>query len=239
MSRFARVVAVDQPHHVVHRGNQRQILFRSDPHRLRYLDLLRRECDRHRLEIWSYCLMPNHVHAIVVPREPTSLARAIGRAHCAFAQWINRTTARTGHLWENRYFSCPLDESHLWAAVRYVERNPLRAGLVDSSVDYPWSSARCHGLGRADSLLAPSRPFTPASAGWAEWLDCLLEEPAIEELRRRTRTGRPLGSESFVRDLEDRLNRTLDTARRGRKLREPRPGESTEHSCAPADVGLS
>lgn len=223
MPRFARVVAVDHPHHLVHRGNQRQPIFPTDAHRLVYLDLLKENCARFRVDIWAYCLMPNHVHAIAVPREPRSLATAIGRAHCSYAQWLNRTSKRTGHLWENRYFSCPLDELHLWSAVRYVERNPLRAGLVDSCADTPWSSARAHGHGIDDPLLSRSRPFAAGSAGWVDWLDAPLEEPEVEELRRRTRTGRPLGRAAFVRQLEGEFARPLEAGRRGPKSRATEP----------------
>lgn len=221
MPRFARAVAVDHPHHVVHRGNRRQAIFHSDTHRLRYLEMLRHNCARHRAEIWAWCLMPNHVHAIVVPRDPDSLARAIGRTHGSWALALNREARLSGHLWENRYYSCPLDETHLWAAVRYVERNPVRAGLVASCVDFLWSSARAHGLGTADRLLSPSGPFALGAAGWTAWLDAPIEEPEVEEIRRRTRTGRPAGRPAFVRQMEQELGRSLEAGRRG-----PRPREA-------------
>lgn len=221
MSRFARAVAVGHPHHVVHRGNRRQALFLTDAHRLRYLEMLRRNCVRHGAEVWAWCLMPNHVHAIVVPRDPETLALAIGRTHGAWAQALNREAGLTGHLWENRYFSCPLDEAHVWAAVRYVERNPLRAGLVASCIDFPWSSARAHGLGSADRLLAPSSPFALGAAGWTAWLDAPIEEPEVDEIRRRTRTGRPVGRPAFVRRVEEELGRKLEAGRRGPRPRDP------------------
>ncbi len=214
MSRFARVVVPDVPHHLVHRGNRRQTTFLSDDDRHRYLELLRGNSMRHGLDIWAYCLMPNHIHVVAVPRSPESLARALGHTQWQFAQWLNRRTRRTGHLWENRFYSCPLDQAHLWCAARYVERNPVRAGMVECCEDFRWSSARAHCFETPDSLLAPDRPFPGHRWEWRDWLRAELEDLELERLRAGTRAGRPVGDEDFVRLLEAKLGRSLAPLRR-------------------------
>ena len=169
------------------------------------------------MEVWAYCLMTNHVHLLVVGHRPDSLASAIGRTHMRFARWTNRRQGWSGHLWANRFFSTPLDEHHLWQAVRYVELNPVRAGIVERAEDYPWSSARAHCFGTDDALLADSRPFPGPIAHWSSWLAQGLDPEAIAELRQNTATGRPTGSPEFTSRLEQQLGRLLRPAKRGRK----------------------
>jgi putative transposase len=159
MTRLARAVAVGFPYHVTHRGNRRQDIFFSDDERRTYLDWLREYSRASGLEIWAWCLMSNHVHLLVVPAREDALARAIGLTHRRHALALNAAHRWTGHLWEHRFFSTALDESHLWAAVRYIEQNPVRAGLVGRAEKWCWSSARCHALGESDALLAAGRPF--------------------------------------------------------------------------------
>jgi putative transposase len=175
----------------------------------------------YRLEIWAYCLMPNHVHLIVLGRDRSSLARAIGNAHRRHAAELNRSMSWTGHLWENRFFSTPLDEHHLWAAVRYVENNPVRALLVDRAEEYPGSSAAAHVRGRRDPLLSPSRPFPGAVGDWSAWLASGVQDvrdlALVRAIRANSRTGRPSGDSSFVRSLEDKLGRRLQPGRPGRR----------------------
>jgi putative transposase len=131
-------------HHVTQRGNRRQSIFFEDADRHFYLQLLGRHCSKHGVAITGYCLMTNHVHVIASPTRETSLARAFGQAHTDYARWLNLRRGETGHFWQNRYFSCPLDAEHQWAALRYVELNPVRAGMVE----WAWSSAAAHLGGR-------------------------------------------------------------------------------------------
>lgn len=219
MTRFARVIYPDHPHHIVHRGNRRLAVFLEDDDRAVYSKLLKRYSERFGVRLWAYCLMPNHVHLIGVPAATQSLAKAIGAAHWRYAQWLNRRLKRTGHLWENRYFSSPLDPTHLWAAVRYVERNPLRAGLVRVAEEFDWSSARAHISGEPSELLDGQRPFVGASFDWSAWLNDTADGLEADKLRANTRTGRPTGADSFVRALEERLGRPLRPQRRGPKPR--------------------
>jgi len=209
MTRFARAVAVGFPYHVTHRGNRRGDIFFCDADREAYLRWLAAYSRANDLEVWAWCLMSNHVHLLVVPGREDSLARAVGLTHRRHAQAMNIAYRWTGHLWEHRFFSTALDDAHLWAAVRYIEQNPVRAGLAVRAEDWPWSSARTHALAEPDPLLAPGRPFpAPEIVGdWSAWLAEALPEETVERLRRQTRTGRPCGDPGFVARLEAVLGR--------------------------------
>jgi len=144
MPRIARAVVPECPHHITQRGNNRQgVFFVADDYRL-YLDILREQSRRYGLEVHAYCLMANHVHLVATPHGADSLAKAVGRTHWRHSQAINRLHGRSGHLWQGRFYSCALDRPHFWAAVQYVERNPVRARLVRRAWDYAWSSAAAH-----------------------------------------------------------------------------------------------
>ncbi len=221
MSRFARVVAPGFPHHLTHRGNRGSDVFFTEEDRERYLQWLREYCEAFGAEIWAYCLMSNHVHLIVVPRHADSLARAVGKTHMRYARSVNRQQGWSGHLWANRFYSAPLDTEHLWHAVRYVEQNPVQAGLCDRAEDYAWSSARAHALGHVDHLLSADSPFPdPMLVGdWSHWLAESLEQEAVRTIQRSTSTGRPCGSQSFVEGLERLLGRNLTRSKPGPKVR--------------------
>ncbi len=218
MARLARVVVPGIPHHVTQRGVRRMRVFFHDGDYRAYLDTLAGRARRHSLKVWAYCLMPNHVHLLAVPSSPVGLARPIGEAHRRYAVGINRRQGWTGHLWQERLASFPMDEAHLLAATRYVLMNPVRAGLVRQAIDWPHSSARAHLLGRPDPLV----DRVGLGVG-SEILEPLLQLDApdaeTESLRRHSSTGRPLGSESFVSELEGCLGRRLR-----RRLPGPRKG---------------
>jgi putative transposase len=218
MARLARVVAPGIPHHITQRGNRQMEVFLAEEDYRVYLGLLRKYARRDELAVYAYCLMTNHVHLVAVPSTEVSLARAFRDTHSAYASYVNRREGTWGHLWQGRFFSSVLDEPHLWAAVRYVERNPVRAGLVAKAVDYPWSSAAAHARGVADPLLSPGFPPTGAILDWESWLQT-EEESASERLRRQTHVGRPCGAESFLSRLEEMLQRPVRPLPRGRKPR--------------------
>ncbi|MBM3289107.1 MAG: transposase, partial [Candidatus Hydrogenedentes bacterium] len=170
MSRVARIVVPGYPHHVTQRGNRKEDIFLSDADRRAYLRYLHQYAGRHGLALWAYCLMDNHVHLVVVPQREESLARALHGAHTVYAMRLNTATHQSGHVWQGRFYSTPLDDAHLWAAVRYVERNPVRAGLAAHAADYPWSSAQAHCGMASDAVLSKEFPPRSVIVDWADWL---------------------------------------------------------------------
>jgi putative transposase len=220
MARFARVVATGLPQHVTQRGNARRSVFESDADRLVYLQLLDSHCEFHRVSIIGFCLMSNHVHLVLVPQQPDALALALRHAHGRYAAYLNARHGASGHVWQGRYYSCPLDTAHLWAALRYTECNPVRAGMVTAPDRYRWSSAALH-CGRADGQIQLHLDVELWRASWSTvtWREFLAREDAeadLEPLRASTHTGRPLGAPDFVRELEHKLHRTLAPRKGGR-----------------------
>ena len=209
MPRMARVVIPGIPHHITQRGNRREQVFFTDAHYQRYLALLCDYAERHGLSIQSYCLMSNHVHLIAVPRRQSSLSRTLKPVHLRYAQEANAYLGQSGYLWQGRFFSCPLDERHFWSAVRYVERNPVCAGLVKRAEDYPFSSAAGHCGLREDPLLSDNLEQSDHVGDWQAWLRDEDAPQTIEYLRQATRTGRPAGNEAFIKKLERTLGRRL------------------------------
>ena len=211
MTRLARIVIPGCAHHITQRGNNRQDVFFVDDDRLVYLAFLRKAAAQHGLAIDGYCLMTNHVHLIATPTREDSLAKAVGRTHLLYAQYVNRMHGRSGHLWQNRFFSCALDGDHYWTAMRYVERNPVRARMLRIPWRYKWSSATAH-TGRGDQsnmldLAAWRRDITPQR--WEEMLTAREDEAIVDTLRMRTQTGRPLASDRFLSKLEAKLGRRV------------------------------
>jgi putative transposase len=208
MARLARVVAPGLPHHITQRGNRRQQTFFCDEDYQAYLDLMAEWCSAHSVEILAYCLMPNHVHLIAVPQSADGLARAIGEVHRRYTRMVNFREGWRGHLWQGRFASYVLDEPYLLTATRYVELNPVRAGLVNAPSRYRWSSAGAHVRGRDDRLVhvAPLLKLVP---NWRGFLARIIREEDIKLLHAHERTGRPLGDEEFVATLEHELGRIL------------------------------
>ena len=216
MPRIARVVAPGVPHHITQRGNRRQRTFFNEEDYRAYIRLMAMYCTHYGVDIWAYCLMPNHVHMMMVPRAVFSLSRAVGEAHRRYTLRINRRNGWTGYLWQGRFSSFPLDGSHLLNAARYIELNPLRAGLAASPGEYVWSSARAHLLGEDDHLVK-STPLLDIAGNWRELLSAGIGREEAGELRLHSRTGRPLGDDDFVEQLE---------ALTGRELKRKKPGGS-------------
>jgi putative transposase len=155
-------------------------------------------CIEHGLEVWAWCLMPNHVHLVVVPDAAEGLAVGIGRAHWRYTRAIHFRENWRGYLWQGRFSSCPMDGPHTLAAARYVERNPVRAGLVTQAWDWPWSSAAAHAAGRGDRLVKTGGPLAAEVADGRAFLVAEDGEEMLRRLRQHGRTGRPLGSPGFV-----------------------------------------
>ena len=226
MPRSARAVAVDTPHHVTQRGNGRQDVFFTERDREVYLDAFFDYAARYSVRVWGYCLMSNHVHFVVVPERERSLARVFGRTHSDYARYANLVQRSCGHFWQARFYSCALDEGHVWKALAYVERNPVRAGMVDKAEEYAWSTAAAHI--REDALdgrleLDEWRRHYSGER-WGEALRIGVEDEAMEErIREATQRGCPLGSDAFV----ERIGRAL-----GRDLRLRPPGRPPKQAAA-------
>ena len=217
MARLARIVIPDIPHHVIQRGNRKQDVFFSDEDRRMYLDLLRESADKFRVTVWAWCLMTNHVHFIVVPRREDSLSKCFGKAHTQYTRRVNLREDWQGYLWQGRFASCPLGEQHVWRAVRYVERNPVHAGVVKRAWDYEWSSAQFHvGARRWDPLAVDVKELSEMVADWRAYLGQRDDEEFVKVLERDVLAGRPVGSEEFLDDLEQKTQRGLRRRLAGR-----------------------
>ncbi len=218
MPRVARIVVPGLAHHITQRGNNRQDVFFINDDRRAYLRILTQQAQRYGLSVLSYCLMTNHVHLIVTPKRSDSLALAIGRTHWLYAKYINQLHGRSGHLWQNRFFSFAMDPDHLLRAARYVERNPVRARLVRLPWRYQWSSAAAH-CGQPDKSgvldLAAWRTIVRRRA-WRGVLQQPEDDGLVLRIRRQTRIGRPLASDALLAKLERRLGRRLRAAPVGR-----------------------
>jgi putative transposase len=182
-----------------------------------YLSLLHAHARRQGLEVFAYCLMPNHVHLVVVPRNRDSMPLALRPVHSQFAQRVNRMRGINGHLWQGRYNSSPLDANHFLNAIRYVELNPVRAGMVEKADDYAWSSAPAHCGRRLDPLLEPMHrsDLLRGIASWSSWLALGVPDDCRETLRRHARRNLPCGSTEFVSELEKSAGRELQLRTRG------------------------
>ncbi|MBM3320939.1 MAG: transposase [Candidatus Eisenbacteria bacterium] len=224
MPRPLRTVIPGVPHHVTQRGNQGRDIFETDDDRRFYLELLHRYAVRHGLAIWSYCLMTNHVHLVVVPCDIRSIALSIHDAHRLYAFRKNSRAGVTGHVWQARYYSCGLDERHLWSAVRYVERNPVRAGIVARAEMYCWSSAPTHCGLSPETFCSPEFPPPGVIENWAEWLAYPDDDQSIATIRRETLSGRPLGSKEFLERIESIPGSRVKTGDDGKKTGAPPRG---------------
>ncbi len=216
MARIARAVAAGFPHHITQRGNYRQTVFKSDKDYRIYLDWLATYANKYSVRIWAYCLMRNHVHFIAVPVLPDSFSKAFNTLHMRYSQSINKRAKTAGHLWQGRFFSCALDEKHLFAAVRYVENNPVRIGIVKRAEDYDWSSAKAHIRKTEDAILDKECYLTTAIPNWKEYLYKEADTEAVINIRKHTRSGWPCGDDVFLNNIEGLLSRRVTANLRGR-----------------------
>ncbi|MDJ0776987.1 MAG: transposase [Gammaproteobacteria bacterium] len=212
---MARLVAPGFPHHVTQRGNRRHRVFFSDQDFRFYLRLVHEARDRADIDIWAYCLMPNHVHFVVVPHNERSLVNFFSEAHRRYSRAINQRFEWRGHLWQERFHSSVLDEKHLLAAVRYVELNPVRANLCRKAEEWQWSSVHAHIRGSDDDIVSVS-PMRLLVPDWMGYLDTLDEEREAT-IRASTKTGRPCGDEALMARVEEITGRDPRPARRGPK----------------------
>lgn len=219
MPRLARTVCAQVPHHITQRGNRREDVFFTDEDRQAYLDWLKEYAEKYKVDILAYCLMTNHIHLIAVPATEEGLQQVLKPLHMRYAQRFNRTRGWKGHVWQGRYFSSPLDDDYLWAAIRYVERNPIRAKRVRKAENYRWSSAGGHCGLRQDALLTKKPYWCRQFEGIGDWSAWLTEGDETEKLgvlRRNIEKGLPCGSDKFIHKLEKITGRALQYRPRGR-----------------------
>ena len=228
MPRMARVVVPGLPHHMTQRGNRRQQTFFSDADYIAYLHLAAEAFREAGVEVWAYCLMPNHVHLIAAPSRTDALAAAVGATHVRYTRQVNGRQGWTGYLWQGRFASFPMDDDHLMACARYVGLNPVRAGLTARAIDWPWSSVRAHVEGRPDPLLTPGPLAARLGEALASFFDLDVGEDGRRALRRASSTGRPLGAPAWIKALE---------AATGRKLAAPAMGRPSSRGSANEPLG--
>jgi putative transposase len=222
MARLARIVIPGHPHLVTQRGNGRARSFFDDADYALYRDLLAENCRAAGVEVWAWCLMPNHVHLILVPSDPDGLRRALARVHRRYAGVIQARRKRTGHFWQGRFGAVAVDEPYLAAALRYISLNPVRARLVERAQDWRWASTRAQLRGRDDGVTE----LVPIRKRFADFADLLASEPErdlFDRLRAAESIGRPLGDDRFLARLERRTGRTLKPGKRG-----PKPAQRTD-----------
>jgi len=219
MPRIARVVAAGHPHHITQRGNYQQKIFADDTDRRKYLSLLQEESKRYHLSILAYCLMSNHVHFMAIPQEEDSLGKVFKYTNMKYSQYYNKKMKVSGHLFQGRFFSCVLDEQHKIACARYIERNPVRANLVRKPCLWPYSSAKIHcGIDKYDPL-GTNQLFNymeQEPKAWKKFIETKDNPDDMKGLRKKTRTGRPLGSNDFTEKLEGQLKRVFKLKPKGR-----------------------
>ncbi len=225
MARLARVVAPGLPHLVTQRGNRGQDVFFGKQDYRDYCELLAEGCRAAKTKVWAYCLLPTHVHLILVPSNPDGLRAALGEAHRRYTWHVNQREGWRGYLWQGRFASFPMDEEHLFACARYVETAPLREGLVRRARDWKWSSLRAHLAGEDDDVVKVdpliSRVSEPGENAWKDFMRQGLYEDELEVIEAAERTGRPLGSDRFTMRLEKRLDRSLMRQKPGPKPKQP------------------
>jgi len=215
MPRQSRIVIPNIPHHITQRGNYGHDIFNSDEDYKIYLDWFKEYTDKYKLDVLAYCLMSNHIHFIVVPKRKESLSRVYNTLHMRYAQYINRIREERGHLWQGRFYSCLLDEGHLYRAIRYVERNPVRAGMVNKAWEYRWSSARCHTGKDKEGIILLSKSFDMGKKEWMEYLS-ESDDDMVNEIRLKTQRGLAVGTDRFIRKIENRIKRSLKYLNQGR-----------------------
>jgi putative transposase len=202
------------PHHVTQRGIRKQRTFFDKSDFLAYIDLVQNLKSVVGVRIWAYCLMPNHIHMVAVPQEKRGLAKLFGTAHHRYAKRVNAKHGWRGHLWQERFYSVAMDEQHTFAAMRYVELNPVRAGLCDAADEWLWSSV--HGnLGKKKDKLLDNSQVRGMIPDWESFLSAGDQAGLIDSLRCQTSTGRPVGDDHFIAALESKT---------GRRIRRRNPG---------------
>jgi len=221
MPRLARSVFSNIPHHITQRGNRREDVFFTDDDRFIYLEWLEFYCKKYDVSVLAYCLMTNHVHLVLTPHSKDGLQQVLKPLHMRYSQHINKIKGWKGHLWQGRFFSSPLDEAYTWSAIRYVERNPVRAGMQEKSEEYLWSSAATHCGLKDNSLLAdlPATMNAILKKNWSDWLALPERQGVVDVIQRNVEKGLPCGNDGFISELEVIAKKSLRYKPQGRPFK--------------------
>lgn len=209
MARQARITLANTPHHVSQRGNRGEPVFFERTDFETYKTLMAEQCAAHDVSIWAYCLLPNQVHMIACPQKADNLGRAIGEAHRRYTRYINEKKDWRGHLFQDRFYSCALDETAVIDAGHFIETLPVVAGIAPRPENYLWSSAKAHLQDRDDNLLLKYKPLTGTMGDWAGFLAMPLPRKIMDEITLHLQTGRPRGSDQFLSDIERSLGKRV------------------------------
>jgi putative transposase len=215
MARLARIIIPGVPHHVTQRGNGRQQTFFDKVDYILYRDLLKEHAAANGVAVWSWVLMPNHVHLILVPEHEDSLRACLSKVHRAYAGHIHAREQRTGHFWQGRFGCVAMDEAHVMAAIPYVALNPVRAGLVKRAAQWKWSSVHAHLDPAKGDGLTDITPVLERVGNFAGLLRAGEDEALSMALRRAETVGRPLGDDAFMAHIEARSGRDVRAGKRG------------------------
>ena len=223
MARLPRFVLPDQPQHVIQRGNNRNIIFVEDQDYRFYLEKLTEACKRFECELHAYGLMTNHVHLLITPHNQEGISKVMQSLGRYYVQYFNYQYNRTGTLWEGRYKACLLDSEHyLLTCYRYIELNPVRAGMVDHPSDYPWTSYHQNARGQVDERITPHILYqrlghTPEEReqNYRQLFRQNLSEKILTEIRAATNRAWVLGNDRFKRRIEKLANRQATPRQRG------------------------
>ena len=216
MPRTNRIVAIGCPHHITHRGNNKQPVFLDDNDYIFFLNTFEKYKNTYDLKVYSYSLIPNHVHIKGIPFHRDSMSKTFNLTQMVYARYFNRKYEKLGHLWQNRFFSCPLGESHTYNVTKYIDNNPVRHGLVAVAENWKWSSARDHlGISKGIISLEPIDTLLDID-NWKAFLKTDLSKNEIKDITNCVLTGKPLGDEKFVNSLEKLLGISLAKRSRGR-----------------------
>ena len=219
MPRIARVVFPNFPHHITQRGtNKSDIFIDSNDHKY-FLMLLGELLEKTRTELWAYCLMNNHFHLLIAPDNSYGLGKCLHGVTFRYAQYFNMKYKRSGRLWQNRYFSCPVDkDEYLWTVAKYIEMNPVRAKIVEKPEQWRWSSAQEHIAGKTDKNVKLYKWLTDQER--KEYAKIIIEGIMEKKIRKATSTGRPLCGERFFDTLEAIVNRDLKPKKGGKAVQQ-------------------
>ncbi|MFH1846603.1 MAG: transposase [Candidatus Omnitrophota bacterium] len=218
MPRTARIVAIGLPHHITHRGNNKNITFFDNEDYQKYLFFLENYKNKYDLEIFTYSLMPNHIHFKVIPNKADSLAKVFNYTQMCYAQHFNKKYKKIGHLWQSRFFSCPLDKQHAYAVTKYIELNPVTARLVEKPEQWKWSSATDHlNTGKGLISLSPMKKIMEIQ-NWQEYLQQGVSTEMIERIDSHSLSGKPLGNKKFINFLAKKCGIFINSRPKGRPL---------------------